>query len=109
MVGTPRCGVRGQRSAPSLPNPPRLKLPDVHPLIFGPHHRGAVRNIECLLELVEVRERSERPELARGMRICVQPQLQILIALGIPPDLRVTEEEPLLGCEPVDLRLGTFL
>src|SRR5882724_12774702 len=89
--------------------PLELLLPNINSLVRGPDHRRALRNIERLLEFVEVRERNERAETSRRMRVRVQPQLQVFIALRVAPNLGVTQKESLFRREPVDLRLRPFL
>src|SRR5438105_74228 len=81
-----------------------VRLPNVYPLVRRSKHRRALGNIERLLELVEVRERNDRAEAARRMRVGIQAQLEILIALCVPPNLGKPEEEPLLGSEFIDRR-----
>jgi len=87
----------------------RTRLPDVHPLVCRPHHRGAIGNIERLLEFHEIREMHDRPESPRRMRVGIQSQLEIFVELIVSPDLGVGEEESLLGGKPIDLWLRSFL
>src|SRR5205814_7833007 len=72
--------------------PPCVALPNIYPLSRGPNHRRTVGNIERLLELVEVRQRNDRPIFARRMRIGIQLQLEIFVTLIAPPNLSVTQE-----------------
>src|SRR5438270_6124034 len=102
-------GRRSAASLPALPNSVLSALPDIHPLIRRANHRRAIRNIEGFLEFHEVRKRPDRPETPGRMWIRIEPQLQILVALIVSPDLGEPKEEALFRSEPIDLRLRAFL